>query len=139
MTIPGRVAAAVIGVFLLGIVGSADADERMKHSGTIVSIAKDRTTFVLAEIGPWRVRGGATVITYRTIEIRRGTRFAIVSRFDDGGTRGDFVELELEPEGVYVDDYVTVDCRHEGTRMLALKVTVTEALPALETGGVTPR
>jgi hypothetical protein len=123
------------GVIVLGLVVAASAAETMKHSGTIVSIADDARTLVLAEIGPWRVRGGATVVTYRTIVLAPETRFAIVGRGEDApsGFQGDFVEMALGPDGLYPGDHVTVDCRHEGGRFVALKVTVTEVWPALDT------
>lgn len=41
----------------------------MKHSGSIVAVADDATTFVLAEVGPWQMHDGATAITYRTITV----------------------------------------------------------------------
>ena len=47
----------------------ANAGEKMKHSGSIFAIADDATTVMLAEVGPWQVRHGAAVITYRTITV----------------------------------------------------------------------
>jgi hypothetical protein len=113
---------------VLASLATAAAAETMKHSGTIVDIAADGKTFVLAEVGPWRVRNGSTVVTRRTITLEPGTEFAIVAREIDTSTGfpGDFVETRLGPDGVYLNDYVTVDCRHEGRRLVALKVTVTE-------------
>jgi len=81
------------------------------------------------------VRQGETVITYRTITLAPETEFAIVARADTAptGFPGDFVETRLGPEGVYLNDHVTVDCRHEGKRLVALKIIVIE--PAgVETG-----
>lgn len=113
---------------LLALGTSAGAQEVMKHSGWIVAIADDATTFVLEEVGPWQVRGGETVVTHRTITLVPGTQFAMVGRADDAasGFPGDFVETVLDPEFVYLYDYVTVDCLHEGKELLALKITVTE-------------
>ena len=122
---------AAVLVILLGLVASASAGERMKHSGSIVSIADDGRTFVLAEVGPWQVRNGAIVITRRTITLTPETEFAIVARdVTAGGFPGDFAETRLGPDGVYLNDYVTIDCRHEGRRLVALKITVIE--PSLE-------
>ena len=111
---------------VVGVSGSGMASDRVKHSGTILSISEDGVTFVLAEIGPGR--GGAVSITYRTISITPNTEFAIVARADTApsGFAGDFVELRIERQGLYPDDFVTVDCTHEGRRLVALKVTVTE-------------
>ena len=124
------------GLILPGLTASASAGERLKHSGSIAAIAADATTFVLGEIGPWQVRKGATVITYRTITLAPETEYAIATRTDQApsGFPGDFVESPIGPESVYLHDYVTVDCRHEGKRLMALKITVTE-VPAGDTGG----
>ena len=121
-------------VSLLALGPSAGFAQTMKHSGTILSIGDDAATFVLAEVGPWQVRDGATVMTYRTITVTPETRFAIVSRGADlaGGLPGDFVEMRLPPDGVYLNDYVTVDCLHDGKRLIALKITVIEALPPID-------
>jgi hypothetical protein len=118
-------------VSLLSLTASVSAEVRMKHSGVILSIAEDASTFVLGEVGPWQVRNGATVITYRTITLAPETEFAVVARADTApsGFPGDFVETPVGPDRVYLGDYVTVDCRHEGNRLVALKITVPE-LPA---------
>jgi hypothetical protein len=128
-------------VMLLGLSQSATAAEMFKHSGSIFSIADNAKTFVLAEVGPWQVRNGATVITYRTITMTPETEFAIVTRGDApvGGFPGDFVETRVGPEDVYLNDYITVDCVHEGKRLIALKITVTAASPATDTEMGTPR
>jgi hypothetical protein len=125
---------SVFGVLLM-LAGPANADEIVKHSGVIVAIADDATVFMLAEIGPWQVRNGATVTTHRIITLLPQTQFAMVERVDDApsGFRGDFVEVPLGPDAVYLHDYVTVECRHQGSRLLALKITVME-LPAGDKG-----
>jgi hypothetical protein len=125
---------------LLFLTAPVTGDEIVKHSGVIVGIADDGRTFVLAEVGPWQIRDGATVRTNRTIRLLPETTFAMVGRADDApsGFPGDFIEVPLGPEAVYVSDYVTVECRHEGKKMFALKITVTE-LPDAETAGQTLR
>ena len=129
----GHVVSASVLAILLALTASASAAESVKHSGSIVSIAEDARTFVLAEVGPWQVRKGATVITYRTITLAPETEFAIVARAAaPSDFAGDFVESRLGPEDVYLNDYVTVDCRHEAKRLVALKITVTE--PAGDNG-----
>jgi hypothetical protein len=133
--------ASVIAV-LLALAASASADELVtRHSGTIVAIADDARTFVLAEVGPWQVRNGAIVITDRTITLAPATQYAMVGRADDApsGFPGDFVELVLGPESVYLNDYVTVECRHEGKRLLAVKITVAELAAEAENGKETQR
>ena len=122
------VSLAVVVVALSGLAGSAAAGETMKHSGKIIEIAGDGKTFVLAEVGPWRIWKSTTLVTLRTIRLMPDTAYAIVARDVDTetGFPGDFVETRLGADGLYLNDYVTVDCRHEGQRLLALKVTVTE-------------
>lgn len=127
---------------LLALRASASAEEIVKkHSGVIVAIADDAGTFVLAEVGPWQVRNGATVITYRTITLMPETQFAMMGRADDAssGFPGDFVEVVLGPEAVYLNDFVTAECRHEGKRLLALKITVAELAAEAESGEETLR
>jgi hypothetical protein len=127
-------------VILLGLTAAASTEERVKHSGSIVSIADDGGTFVLAEVGPWRVRNGATVITRRTITLAPETELAIVARDETppSGFSGDFVETRLGPDGIYLNDYVTVDCRHEGQRMIALRITVSEPWVDAAASGTLP-
>lgn len=122
---------AMLALFL-ALVGSAGADELLKHSGVIVAIADDGRSFVLAEVGPWQVKAGRTVTTRQTIRLLPETGFAIVGRVADApsGFAGDFIEVPLTAEEVYLNDYVTVECRHEGRAMLALKITVTELAEA---------
>jgi hypothetical protein len=125
----------VIVIIVMGLTVSANAGERMKHSGAIFSIGDDATTFVLAEVGPWHFRHGVIAITYRTITITPETEFAIAARRDAAANTyaGEFVEMPIGPDGVYLNDFVTIDCVHEGKRLIALKITVTEVLPALDT------
>ena len=120
-------------LFLVGMAIPSSADDRMKHSGTIFAIEDGGASFILAEVGPWRP--GGALVTYRTITITSKTQFAIVARAEAAptGFPGDFVELEIERHGLYMNDFVTVDCQHRGNRLLALKITVTD-VPFPETG-----
>ena len=112
---------------VLGFAVTADAQERMKHSGTIVAIDHLAGTIVLAEIGPWKLRDGKTVITYHTITLTPETEVAIAGRDHAtlDGWPGEFIEGELGLDALYLNDHVTVDCLHQGTRFIALKITVT--------------
>ena len=124
MNCAGRLASVVGLVLVLVVNGTAAASDSVKHSGSIVSIGRD-STFVLAEVGPWSTRNGATVITHRTITLVDDTRYALARREEDSGAGfpGGFVEYSVGPEHVYLDDYVTVECRHEGARLVAVKIT----------------
>lgn len=124
-----RLSHAVVAlVMMLALGAPTGAAQTEQHSGTIMSIGDDARTFVLAEVGPWQVRNGETVLTHRTIELAPETKYAIVARVDaaPSGFRGDWVEFEIGPERVYLNDHVTVECRHEGKRLVALKITVVE-------------
>jgi len=124
-----RLTRVFIPLAMLLVVGaSARAAHIERHSGSIESIPADARTFVLAEVGPWQVRDGATVLTRRTIELTPETKYTIVARVDaaPSGFRGDWVEFEIGPERVYLNDQITVECRHDGKRLVALKITVIE-------------
>ena len=115
-------------LLLLAIVEVAGAQPLEKHSGVIADTNGRAGTLVLAELGPWRVRDGRTVITYRTIAFTPATEFALAFRAEqaDGGFTGVFIETPLEPWAVYVGDHVTIECRREGKRLVAVKMTVTD-------------
>jgi|SRR5215470_2251921 len=125
----GRLSGVMVTLaMVLALAAPAGAAEIKRHSGSIVSIPDDARTFVLAEVGPWQVRNGATVLTRRTIELTPETRYAIVARVEaaPSGFRNDWVEFRIGPERVYLNDQVTVECRHEGKRLVAVKITVIE-------------
>jgi hypothetical protein len=128
------IAVVAVSVALLSLAATAGADELVKHSGVIVAIANEGRSFVLAEVGPWELKQGRTVTTGRKIALLPESQFAIVGRVDEppSGFAGDFVEVPLTAEEVYLNDYVTVECRHKGNAMLALKITVIE-LPDADT------
>jgi hypothetical protein len=113
---------------VLALAGGADAQPLEKHSGVIVDASETAHTLVLAEVGPWRVRDGRTVITRRTIAFTPQTQFVIAFRSEDpaNGYMGAYVEAPLEAWAVYVGDHVTVECRRDGTRLVAVKMTVTD-------------
>ena len=120
-TLVAGLAAVALGV----IVGpAAEAGEVQRHSGTVV--AREGGLIQLAEIGPWQVRQGETVITHYTIEVTPATALTLVRRDEEplSGFPGDWVEEGLEPWDLLEGDFVTVDCLHEGGRLIALKITV---------------
>jgi hypothetical protein len=121
--------AVVLAVLLvLALAEAAGAQRLERHSGVIADANERAGTLLLAEVGPWRVRDGRTVITYRTIAFTPATEFALAFRAEhpDGGFTGDFIETPLEPWAVYVGDHVTIECRQEGKRLVAVKMTVTD-------------
>ena len=101
--------------------------ETTSHSGTIGAVDRAVGTIVLDEIGPWRVKGGATEITRRTITVTATTEFKLAERVRATGRGGgfwEFVEVALRPEELKTGDFVTVKVAHEGWRLTAVTVTL---------------
>jgi hypothetical protein len=117
-----------LAMVLLGIGGHpVAAADIFKHSGTVVAIDIARGQLVLDEVGPWQVRDGVAQMTRRTIVLTPVTAFAIVLRASPaGGFPGALVASPLAANAVIAGDVITVDCRHDGSRFVALKVTVAE-------------
>ena len=114
-------------VLLLVVIGLplVAGAETVKHTGTVLAVSKDTGTIVLGEVGPWRVEQGVLQITRRIISVTPATEFVQVKRDKEGVEYpGDFIEARLDPWSFAVGDFVTVDCRHEGKRLIALKITV---------------
>ena len=124
-----KTAAAAQALLLAVILAAGAAAQTLeKHSGVIVDADEAAGTLVLAEVGPWQVRDGKTVITHRTIVFTPKTEFAIAFRAEEpvDGFVGAFVETPLDPWAVYVGDHVTIECRRDGARLVAVKMTVTD-------------
>ena len=101
--------------------------ETTNISGTILALDKEAGTIVVGEIGPWRVKDGVTEITPRTLSVTAATEFRQVKRAPGIGPRGwvgDFVEVALGAWELKQGDFVTVEVRHEGPRLTAVKVAV---------------
>lgn len=113
-------------VLLAGGLASGEPPVIVKHSGTVVTVDSARSVFVLAEVGPWRVDAGRTVITERRIALTESTEVTYVRRDDAEAFPGDFLETRLGARELMTGDFVTVECRHEGQRLVAVKVTVCE-------------
>jgi hypothetical protein len=119
--------AVVVTAWLPTAVGAA---ELPRHSGLVVAIDDETGTFVLAEIGPWRVRDGETVVTRQTIVVTDETKFLLARRVDrpPSGYARDYVVQDLDLWGLDIGDFVTVECRHERGRLLATKVFVVDVM-----------
>ena len=101
--------------------------ETTKISGTILALDKEAGTIVVGEIGPWRVKGGVTEVTPRTIAVTSATEFKQVRRATGAGPTGwigDFVEVGIGAWELKKGDFVTVEVQREGRRLTALKVVV---------------
>ena len=100
--------------------------EIVRHSGTIVEIDDKTESIVIEEIGPWHVTGGNTHVAALRIVIAPDAPIVVSRRSAQApsGFVGDFVEESLAPWGLAPGDFVTVECWHEGKRLVARKVTV---------------
>lgn len=96
-------------------------------SGTILALNKEAGTIVVGEVGPWRVKEGATEITPRTIAVTAATAFKQVKRAPGPGPTGwigDFVEVGIGAWEVKQGDFVTIQVRQEGARLTAITIAV---------------
>jgi len=115
---------------LLALAPGVGSTETLSHSGTIAGLDPNAWTIDLDEVGPWRVRDGATVLTRYRITVTPFTNFVRARRVAEGGPRGypgDFLEELLLPWTLRVGDFVTVLCQHDGRFITALEIVVSEA------------
>ena len=96
----------------------------MRHSGTIVGLEGDGQAFVLAEIAPWP--SGDATRTRSRVELTNATAFVVARRTIDAttGSPGEFVETAASRAELVPSRFVTVECEHDGPRMIARTVTV---------------
>jgi hypothetical protein len=102
-----------------------------RHSGAIASLDLASSTLVLAEIGPWQVKDGQTVLTTTRIGLLPSTVYVRAVRADDApsGFAGDFVERAMTAGDLRPGDVITADCEQAGRRLVARKVTFTLTAP----------
>lgn len=119
-------AVALLVVVLAVLVWAPGAGAQvMKHSGLVAAVDRAAGTIVLDEVGPWQVKEGKTVVTRRTLTVTPETGFVQARREATEWFPAEFTDLPLLRE-VAAGDFVTVECRHEGRRLVALRVTVVE-------------
>lgn len=102
-------------------------DPTTRHSGIIMAVNKTAGTMVLGEVGPWRVKDGATEITERTVVVTSATKFTRVKRATGPGPSGwvgDFAEERIGAWEVKKGGFVTIEARREGQRLTALTIVV---------------
>jgi hypothetical protein len=123
-----KVAIALAFVLGLAPAGLAAGGARTSmHSGTVVTIDPAGGVLIVAEVGPWRVAQGTTVVTRRSIVLTADTKFSSFIRVNaPGGFAGDFLEVELEADNVTPGDFVTAECAHERGGLVALRVSIAE-------------
>jgi hypothetical protein len=119
--------ALVLALGLLLTAPAADAARTTTYSGTVAAIDPQGGVLMLDEVGPWRLAGGHTVVTRRTIAITADTKFNIFIRVSiPGGFAGDFLEVALDAGDVTPGDHATAECVLEGGRLVAIRVTIAE-------------
>jgi hypothetical protein len=123
--------ALVVGLLILSVLGLttpvADAARSERHSGTVVSIDAERGLLVLGEIGPWRVVGGETVVTPRTLRLTPATEYRLYMRANvPGAYRGDFIEVVLDADDIAPGGFVTAECVLEGGRLVVVTLVLAE-------------
>lgn len=120
-----RVTGLAVAILALALPLGASA-ETVKHSGTIAAVDEKAGTFLLSEVGPWKVRQGATVITPRTIVVTDATEFVALRRVDQApsGFARDFIEEKLPRWAVAQGDFVTAETVQRDSRLIAVKVTL---------------
>ena len=127
----GRVARILMtGVVCLALAAPlAGAAER--RSGRVIAVDVQAGSIVVDEVGPWEVRKGVTQVTRHTVVVRPSTKIVSHIRVNVRGRyQDDFIEVPLELADVARGDFVTVECRREGARLIASSIEVAELAPA---------
>lgn len=121
---------ALVMLFAGNAMPTAVAEPVYRHSGTVVAIV-DRG-MVVEEVGPWKVVNGRTQVRRLVITVPRRTPITGVVRDEEApsGFVGDFIEVWAGFGDIRLGDFVTVECVHEGARMIARRVTIVELEPA---------
>jgi CBS domain-containing protein len=114
-------------VFALACADGAAGAGTVKHSGTVAAVDRAAGTMVLDEVGPWRVKDGVTQITRRTIVVPATTEVTVARRAEEPGgwLPRPFVEAPAGLGDLAPGQFVTVECRPEAARLIAVKVTIT--------------
>ena len=117
--------AGILATVLVMIAIPAMAEQASaKHTGIVVAVDLAQRRLVLDEVGPWRPGAGAQT-TRRTIVLTSTTDFLITLRANpQDGFLGQFIEGEMEAEGIEAGDVVTIDCLHDGPRLIARTITL---------------
>jgi hypothetical protein len=119
----------LIAVICLGLLAPGSwAVER--RSGRVIAVDVESGTIVIDEVGPWRVDKGVTQVTRHLIAVTPSTSIMSHIRVNVPGRFGDdFIEVPLELGDVARGDFVTVECRREGGRLVASSIAVAEQAP----------
>jgi len=97
----------------------------VRHSGTVVAIDREGGTIFLSEVGPWHPSRGLSVVKFAVL-ITPETRFTLLERSAEAPVPGDFLERPGAFADLKLGDFVTVECLHEGKRLVALRIFLTK-------------
>lgn len=118
-----RSIASALVLLVLMVTPSVAAAPVVKHSGAVVSVDLASGRLVLEEVGPWVVENGRTVTHRYAIRVTPDTQFILAKRDATDWTPPAFVTRPLT-RPLAAGDYVTVECRHEAKRLVAISITV---------------
>jgi len=127
---PGWLTVSAVGLLLLilAMPGAGQA-AATRHSGTVVAVDRDAGTIVIEELGPWRVRGGQTVITRFTVKLDKPAWWTRARRATGAGPlgwEGEFIEVPQDAWGLRPGEYATIELTGAGKGQAARRVTVSE-------------
>ena len=124
MTGWGRIGMVVVALVAAVAMPAMAEQASTKHTGVVVAIDLEQRRLVLNEVGLWRP-GSAIQPIRLTIELTARTDFIITLRANpEDGYPGQFIEGGLDATGIEAGDVVTVDCLHDGRRLIARTITV---------------
>lgn len=132
MTTASRTASIfVVGIVCIGLIAQAgNAAER--RSGRVMAVDDTAGLIVIDEVGPWQLRKGVTQVVRHTMIVTPSTKIVSHIRVNVAGRfAGDFIEVPLALSDVPLGQFVTVECRREGGRFIALSIAVAEQGPAI--------
>jgi hypothetical protein len=97
-----------------------------RHSGSLAAVDPQAGTIVLDEVGPWKVRNGATVVTKRTIAVPADATLVIVRRAPQApsGYANDWVEERASLAALKPGAFVTAETESRDGRLVAMRVVV---------------
>jgi hypothetical protein len=116
----------VTAVVLVAVALAAAASAQVvKHSGTVALVDVSAGKLVVAEVGPWQRKNGETVTTPRQIVLTPETEVVLARREATAWFPDEYTTQPLF-RALAEGDFVTVECRHEGPRWIALRIVVVE-------------
>lgn len=112
---------------MLVLTSASPGAEISRHSGIVLAVDRVAGTVILGELREWRTQQGVEIIR-RPIVVEVATAFVRARRQPEApsGYRGDWTEEALAAWGLQEGDFVTVECVHEGSRLVATRITLVD-------------